>query len=82
MQQVKNPKPIKSLGADQLLGAGVHPWHADSGHTVKGSAGTITYEHISAATLRRAVESIQYPGLDLPRVYACPAPALTTRTGR
>lgn len=43
-----------------------------TGHTVKGSAGTIVYEHLTAI-LRKAVESIRYPGLDLPRVYKGPA---------
>lgn len=43
-----------------------------TGHTVKGSAGTTVYEH-PKAILRKAVESISYPGLYLPRVYTSPA---------
>ncbi len=45
-----------------------------TGHTVKGSAGTVVYEHLTTI-LRKAVESIQYPGLELPRVYTGPAEA-------
>ncbi len=39
-----------------------------TGHTVKGSTGTKVYAHPVQA-LRRAVESVRYPCLDLPRCY-------------
>lgn len=40
-----------------------------TGHAVQGSTGTRVYEHATPAELRRAVESITYPGFRLPRVY-------------
>jgi integrase len=40
-----------------------------TGHAVQGSTGTRVYEHATPAELRRAVESIKYPGLKLPKVY-------------
>lgn len=43
-----------------------------TGHTVKGSAGTRVYTHVEVPLLRQAVESISYPGLDLPRTYIAP----------
>jgi len=54
-----------------------------TGHTVRGSAGTTVYEH-PVAILRKAVESIQYPGLSLPRVYQEPAkiPPTKPKKGR
>jgi integrase len=44
-----------------------------TGHSVRGSAGTRVYEH-PVAEIRRAVESISYPGLSLPRVFKEGAP--------
>lgn len=44
-----------------------------TGHAIKGSTGTKVYTHHSLDALRKAVESIQYPGLSLPRVYQAPA---------
>jgi integrase len=46
-----------------------------TGHTVKGSAGTRVYTHVEVPLLRKAVESIHYPGMELPRVYARPVPS-------
>lgn len=44
-----------------------------TGHSIKGSTGTKVYTHHSLDALRKAVQSIQYPGLSLPRVYKAPA---------
>jgi integrase len=44
-----------------------------TGHSVRGSDGTKVYEH-PIEILRKAVEAIRYPGLDLPKVYERPAP--------
>lgn len=40
-----------------------------TGHTVKGSAGTRVYTHVEVPLLRRAVESISFPALAIPRAY-------------
>lgn len=42
------------------------------GHDVKGSTGARVYTHRELVDLRRAIESIAYPGLHLPRVYVAP----------
>lgn len=43
-----------------------------TGHALTGSTGTRVYAH-PVEILRTAVESIQYPGLNLPRAYKAPA---------
>lgn len=43
-----------------------------TGHKVKGSEGTTTYDHPKRA-IRAAVEAIDYPGLKLERVFKVPA---------
>ena len=39
------------------------------GHEVKGSTGAKVYTHTASAQLRTAMENLQYPGLQLPRLY-------------
>ena len=47
-----------------------------TGHAVKGSDGTKVYEH-PIEILRKAVEAIRYPGLELPKVYVKPTQSPT-----
>lgn len=49
-----------------------------TGQTVKGSDGTKVYEH-PIEILRKAVEAIRYPGLELPKVYVKPTQSPTRK---
>jgi integrase len=42
---------------------------AITGHERQGSTGTRVYRHVDECELVKAVVSVQYPGLDLPRAY-------------
>lgn len=43
------------------------------GHEVKGSTGTKVYTHRSRQAMQKAIESLHYPTLSLPRVFILPA---------
>jgi len=45
---------------------------AITGHEARGSEGTVTYTHVDHADRVRAIESVNYPGLVLRRVYSAP----------
>ncbi|MBV8380619.1 MAG: site-specific integrase [Paucibacter sp.] len=62
---------IRHTARSKLTAAGVAVQIQDrlTGHTVQGSAGTRVYTHVETPQLRQAIETISYPGLNLPRVY-------------
>lgn len=43
------------------------------GHEVKGSTGARTYTHRTTADLKQALDRLNYPGVNFPRVFATPA---------